>query len=426
MIDTLKEVFYFYAASYFKFFAQIKLSRWKPRIVVVTGSSGKTTLLHFVESQLKSEAVFSHHANSAIGVPFDILGLHRKTLKPIEWISLVFSAPFKAFSTIPNKNIYVAEADCDRPGEGKFLAEFLKPEVTLWVSLSRTHSVNYDSLVSEKKYENVEDAISYEYGYFLENTFGQAIINGDNQYIFKQTDRSKAKIVALSEKYLLNKFTLLKDKTEFIIRNENFSFNALLPKEIFYDISMVKSLCEYFKIDFDPTFSQLELPTGRTSVYKGVKNTTLVDSSYNANLSSMEVILNMFEIMNTENKWVVLGDMKELGKEEKEEHEKLAEILSTMKLERVLLLGPAITKYTAPKLKEMWIKQEKVISFDTHAEVLKYLKENITGGETILFKASQSLVFDGFIQNLLENPDEIKKLPRRETFWNEYRAARGL
>jgi UDP-N-acetylmuramoyl-tripeptide--D-alanyl-D-alanine ligase len=426
MIDKLKEVFYFYVASYFKFFAQIKLSRWKPRIVVVTGSSGKTTLLHFVESQLKSHAVFSHHANSAIGVPFDILGLHRKTLKPIEWISLVMSAPFKAFSTIPGRNIYVAEADCDRPGEGKFLADFLKPEITLWVSLSRTHTVNYDALVSEKKYENVEDAIAYEYGYFLENTFGQAIINGDNQYIFKQTDRSKAKIVALSEKYLLNKFTLLKDKTEFIIRNENFSFNALLPKEIFYDISMVQSLCEYLKIDFDPTFSQLELPTGRTSVYKGVKNTSLIDSSYNANLSSMEVILNMFEIINAENKWVVLGDMKELGKEEKEEHEKLAEILSTMKLERVLLLGPAITKYTAPKLREMWIKQEKVISFDTHAELLKYLKENITGGETILFKASQSLVFDGFIQNILENPDDVKKLPRRETFWNEYRATRGL
>jgi UDP-N-acetylmuramoyl-tripeptide--D-alanyl-D-alanine ligase len=161
-------------------------------------------------------------------------------------------------------------------------------------------------------------------------------------------------------------------------------------------------------------------------VYKGVKNTSLIDSSYNANLSSMEVILNMFEIINAENKWVVLGDMKELGKEEKEEHEKLAEILSTMKLERVLLLGPAITKYTAPKLREMWIKQEKVISFDTHAELLKYLKENITGGETILFKASQSLVFDGFIQNILENPDDVKKLPRRETFWNEYRATRGL
>jgi hypothetical protein len=75
------------AAWYFRIFAQIKLNNWKPRIIVITGSSGKTTLMHFVDSQLHDKAKFSHHANSSIGVPFDILGIQRQTLKPIEWLS---------------------------------------------------------------------------------------------------------------------------------------------------------------------------------------------------------------------------------------------------------------------------------------------------------------------------------------------------
>ena len=52
----LKKKFYFLAANYFRFFANISLKRWKPRVIAITGSVGKTTMLNLVESTLKTKA----------------------------------------------------------------------------------------------------------------------------------------------------------------------------------------------------------------------------------------------------------------------------------------------------------------------------------------------------------------------------------
>src|SRR3989344_1264779 len=191
MTKWIKRTLYFTIARYFKFFAMIQLVLWKPRVIVVTGSSGKTTLLHLIESQLKHVARYSHHANSAFGIPFDILGLNRSSLTISEWPSLLLSAPLKAFKKPYGERLYVVEADCDRPGEGKFLASLLNPEVTLWVGSSRTHSINFDRLVVNQEFHTAEEAIAYEFGYFLEYTTKKVIVNGDSDLIVSQLGRSK-------------------------------------------------------------------------------------------------------------------------------------------------------------------------------------------------------------------------------------------
>jgi UDP-N-acetylmuramyl pentapeptide synthase len=81
----LKKQAYFFVAYYFAYCASFALKRWKPTVIVVTGSSGKTTLLHLLEAQLKGKALFSHKANSAFGIPFNILGLERSTYRLSEW-----------------------------------------------------------------------------------------------------------------------------------------------------------------------------------------------------------------------------------------------------------------------------------------------------------------------------------------------------
>src|ERR1035437_5993680 len=125
MYQKIKHLLYFPVANYFRFFAKIRLKKWNPKIIVITGSSGKTTLLHLVESQLGNLAKYSHEANSSFGIPFDILDIHRKDLTLIEW-PIVFLKPFiNAFKSAPKEKIYIVEADCDRPGEGKFLSNFL-------------------------------------------------------------------------------------------------------------------------------------------------------------------------------------------------------------------------------------------------------------------------------------------------------------
>jgi len=130
MFQKIKRILYFPFASYFRFFASIRLKIWRPRIIVITGSSGKTTLLHLIEAQLGDVAKYTHKANSSFGIPFNILGLQRNDLTLIEWPLLFLQAPFAIFKTLPKEKIYIVEADCDRPGEGKFLSSFIRPENT--------------------------------------------------------------------------------------------------------------------------------------------------------------------------------------------------------------------------------------------------------------------------------------------------------
>lgn len=420
MFEKLKRVFYFPVASYFRFFAKIRLFLWSPRVVVVTGSSGKTTLLHLVESQLSGIARYSHKANSSFGIPFDILGLHRKDLTLLEWPALFLLAPIAIFKKLPEEKVYIVEADCDRSGEGKFLSSLLKPEVTLWVNVSRTHSANF---VTESS-EPVEKTIAHEFGYFAENTKSLLIANGDNPFIRKQLTRVKCEIKLISLVENLEEYEINLVGTKIKTKDKDFTFPYLLPRETTTSILMCLELNNYLNIKGDNTFRNFKIPSGRSSFYKGIKNITIVDSTYNANLDSMTAILGMFEKIKSDKKWAVLGDMLELGTLESEEHERLADVIFKYKLKKIILMGPRVTKYTYPKLLKIVSKNIEVKNFLNPKEVLDFLNNNLQGGEIILFKGARFL--EGVIEHLLKNKEDVKSLVRRERVWEIRRKKWGL
>jgi UDP-N-acetylmuramoyl-tripeptide--D-alanyl-D-alanine ligase len=417
MIKAIKQAFYFPVAWYFKFWANILLKSWKPIVVVITGSSGKTTLLHLIESQIGSKAKYSHYANSAFGIPFNILGLKRKKLTLDEWFFLFLLAPSQAFRPNPKEKLYIVEADCDRPGEGKFLANLLKPEITLWINSGTTHALNFDHLVKNGKFANVEEAIAHEFGYFLEHTKKFAIVNGDNQLIQKEMKRTNAKIEQIRDRSL-KKYEITNNSTKFVIEDKTYSINFITPKDVFYSIKMAEILTNKLNLPFDKTFRTLNLPAGRNSILNGIKNTTIIDSTYNATPDGVKTILEMFEKYPSRNKWLVLGDMTELGAGEKEEHEKLAIIINSMNLSKIILIGPRVSKYTSPKL------ERKENSFLKPKEGLDYILKNIKGEEVILFKGARFL--EGIIEQLLQNKEDVDKLVRREKNWQKWRKAWGL
>jgi UDP-N-acetylmuramoyl-tripeptide--D-alanyl-D-alanine ligase len=419
MFGKLKTFFFFPVANYFKLFAKIRLKHWRPMVIVVTGSSGKTTLLHLIESQFATRAKYSYHANSALGIPFDILSLHRKTLLPYEWFLLFLLAPFKAFQKPFEQKIYVVEADADRPNEAKFSAEFLRPDITLWLDVGRTHSANFEKL-TPKPFANVDEAIAYEFGYFLENTTSLTIVNSEMELIKKQLPRTKAKIQEITI-HDLKDYKLTKNSTEFIIGDKKYNLQYLLPKEISYSINATLSLLKFLKIEPDNSFSKFKIPPGRSSILYGIKNTMLIDSTYNANLGSLNALLNLFEKFPAEKKWVVLGDMLEQGELAKEEHEKLAQSIIKLNPDKIILIGELVSKYTYPKLKEKIMDENTLKAFVNLKDVLKYLQSEISGGEAILFKASQSIMLDAVVERILKNKNDTDKLCRREKYWIEKR-----
>ncbi len=413
ILKYIKRILYFPVAHYFSFFAKIRLSLWKPTIVVITGSNGKTTLLHLIESQLGNKAKHSHHANSSFGIPFNILGLDRKELTLGEWPSLFLLAPARAFKSPPKENLYIVEADCDRPNEGKFLSSLLKPEVIIWLTVSKTHSLNFNNL----------ETIANEFGYFLEVSSKLAILNGDNNLITKQIPRTQAKLGKIYKQNHLKAYQIFRSSTEFKIDNNEYLFKFLLPEDTFYSITACKLLLNYLNLAFDSSFKNFTLPPGRSSIFKGIKNTTIIDSSYNATPASMSASLNMYKIYPANKKWVILSDMIELGEEEEIEHQKLAKLIVDTKLDKVILMGPRIVKYTLPKLLEIEPKIAVEI-YLTPIEVLNYLKKNITGGEVLFFKGARFL--EGIIEHLLKDKKDVSKLCRREKVWVERRKKWGL
>lgn len=425
MIFWLKKHLYFFVAWYFRFFAVLRLNRWSPKIILVTGSNGKTTLLHLLAAQLGGLARYTFHANSSFGIPFNILNLERKTLLKREWFGLFLKAPINVFLPLPKEKIFVVEADVDRPGEGRFLASFLRPEVVLWVGVARTHGMNFENLVAAGRFGSVVEAIAYEFGYFLEYCRNLAVINGDIAEEVAQEKRARCDIVEVKKKGILREYSLGEKGTVFRIDKEKYVFKDLLPEEIFYGIKMCKLAIEYLGEEFDTRFENFKLPPGRSSLFKGIWEITIVDSCYNANLSSMRAILKMFVKFESKHKWVVLGDMLEQGEGEREEHERLAELIDVGNFERVVLMGPRVSEYTYPKLLSLRVELDKSVErFLGPKETLDYLLENLKGGETILFKGARFM--EGIIENLLFDKKDVAKLSRREEIWEKRRKNFGL
>ncbi len=152
--------------------------------------------------------------------------------------------------------------------------------------------------------------------------------------------------------------------------------------------------------------------------------TTIIDSTYNATIDGVRAMLQLFKQypVSSEHphKWLVLGDMIEQGKSEVDEHLKLAEYILKVQPARVILVGPRLRKYTLPALEVSGYK-DKTHSVLMPREALDYINANLAGGETMLFKGARFL--EGIVEKLLANPNDAKKLCRREAAWVRRRKA---
>ena len=184
---------------------------------------------------------------------------------------------------------------------------------------------------------------------------------------------------------------------------------------------MLENLVKYLKVKTKSNLSDFRLAPGRNSFFEGKNGINIIDSSYNAHLISVKSILEMFRLMKIKHKWLVIGDIVDQGSIEGKEHSKLADEIIKVKPERIILIGRRTKKYTAPLLKKAGLT---VYSTLDPRDALAYLEKNLTGEETVLFKGSQYL--EWIIEKLLKNPDDAKKLPRREKAAIKRRQKRGL
>lgn len=419
-VSDFKKKFYFSVAGYFQHLANIVLKRWHPRIIAVTGSAGKTTMMKMLEHEMGKKAHYSHDANSAFGVPFDVIGLKGIKGSKLRWIWLLVAAPFKALFTFRRKEFYVVEIDGERPHEAEFLAEWLHPEVTIWVSIGTSHAVQFEKEVEKGKFDDVEEAITAEFANLPENTLKRVYIDADSKDMVEATKGLKAKVIPI-KKSDLKKYVVYPDSTDFTYGDTTFHFDHPEPRDIAYNLFVLKDLMKYLKLKFNPDFSGLIIAPGRCSHFKGYKGIDIVDSSYNAHMISMASVLDMVKRMHAEHKWLVIGDIVDQGSMTESEHEKLAKLIADVRPEKVILVGKRTKKYTAPKLKELGIS---AVATTDPRKALEYIQKRVRGRETLIFKGSQYL--EWIIEKLLLDPRDAKKLCRRDRGARRRRKAWGL
>lgn len=423
-IMRLKKRLYFLVAGYFRFFANFSFRRWHPRVIAITGSVGKTTMLHFVEAQLETKAHYSHNANSAFGIAFDILGLKGVTNLKLRWLFLIIITPIKSLYFRHTEQFYVVEIDGERPRETEFLASWLKPEVTLWVSLGRSHAVQFEHQVKNGEFDNLDKAITHEFAMLPQYTSQQIYIDGDSPLMVKATEKINQYNHAQTTKCFksnLKQYLVHPDSTDFVFEKATFHFNHPLPPDVTIQLCMLNHLCQYLNIPLKTDFSNLTLPPGRNSFFEGKHGLKLIDSSYNAHMISVRSIMQMAKQLHVPHKWLVIGDIVDQGSLESSEHSELANVLAEVKPEKIILIGRRTRKYTAPHLRKLGI--EPFTTNDPRV-ALKYLEKHTTGKETIIFKGSQYL--EWIIEKLLKNPADAQKLPRREPAAVKRRLKRGL
>jgi len=416
----LKKRFYFIIAKYFRYFADYAFKRWNPRVIAVTGSAGKTTMMTMLEHEIGKKAHYSHDANSAFGIPFDILGLKGIKGSKLRWIWLIIATPFRAIFFRHKEEFYVVEIDGERPHETEFLARWLKPEVTIWVSIGLSHAVQFENEVENGNFKNLSEAITAEFANLPINTSERVYIDADSKLMVEATAGIKAKVIPI-KKDALKKYVVFPDSTDFTYGDTTFHFNHPEPRDIAFNLFVLRDLMKYLKLKFNPDFTNVKVAPGRSSYFKGIKDINIVDSSYNAHMISMISVLDMAKRMHAEKKWLVIGDIVDQGSLEEEEHTRLAKLIAEVKPDKVILVGRRTKKYTAPELKKLGISA--VATLDPK-KALEYIKKRITGKETLIFKGSQYL--EWIIEKLLKDPADAKKLCRRERAAVSRRKSWGL
>ena len=115
---------------------------------------------------------------------------------------------------------------------------------------------------------------------------------------------------------------------------------------ILASLAILKSLEIVNKLGIN-FFSQYKIPNGRgdiKKIYVGKKKINILDESYNSNPLSLKFSINKFDNLNINHnkKYLLLGDMLELGKFSKKLHLEAAKDINKAKFKKIFVYGKDI------------------------------------------------------------------------------------
>jgi UDP-N-acetylmuramoyl-tripeptide--D-alanyl-D-alanine ligase len=412
--------------------AKILLRRTKPMVIAVTGSVGKTstkdaifTVLKHHKRTRKSQKSF----NSEIGVPLSILGLPNAWDSIPGWLSNIIDGFFIACFERQYPEVLVLETGVDRPGDMAALTTWLKPDIVVVTVLPDVPvHVEYfsspEAVIAEKLelvkalkpdgvfiYNYDDDKLQAIAKEVRQPSFGfsryvPTHFNAGKDSMYYHDDVPVGTMVELSH---LEERVVVKVPGA-IGESSSYAFVAAAAVAAQFGVSLSAVAT---------ALSEHTPPKGRMNVVRGIKNTIIIDDTYNASPIAMEsALLTLKEIKYAKRRIAVLGDMLELGQYSSREHERIGALVPKC-ADMLLTIGVRSRKIAEGAL-EFGLSEKKIWQYDDVLRAGKELQNLLEPGDVVLVKASQSIRAERVVEEIMANPEDAPQvLVRQEQSWQQ-------
>ncbi|TDM10493.1 UDP-N-acetylmuramoyl-tripeptide--D-alanyl-D-alanine ligase [Macrococcus lamae] len=348
------------------------LKEVKPKVIGITGSNGKTTAKDMVSAVLspkfKVKKTIGNY-NNEIGLPLTICQLDEDT------------------------EISILEMGMSGFGEIAFLSKLAEPDIAVITNIGESHMRDLGSKegIAKAKFEITEglkDLFIYDGDESLLKPLAEAFdgnkaalgLNEDNQHRVTHIETTDGQI----------HFTVTPGSTVFTV--------PMLGIHNARNAAIAILIGRYFGLTdevINHHLQQLEMTGMRMEQVDGPNGSLLINDAYNASPTSMKAAIDTVESMSGE-KYIVLGDVLELGNDEEHYHREVGKYFAGKKM-TVLTTGNA-AKY---------IRDEAAVFTDAHhfeekEAVAEFLKPQLNKDTVVLFKASRGIALETVIENILQ------------------------
>ena len=428
----MKEIFKKIVIAIITFEAKMLLKRTHPKIVAITGSVGKTSIKDVTYEILKqkyyvrkSEKSF----NSEIGVPLSVLGLPSGWNNPLHWIKNIIDGAFIALHPGKYPEILVLEMGVDRPGDMDKLTAWIKPDV---VVLSRLPDVPV-----HVEFFDSPEAVAIEKRKLVEalKPDGVFVFNNDDEKIVKVAQGTFQKSIGYS-RYAHAPFMASQDKVlydhgkavgiEFNLVHLSETVRITLKGSLGVQQSYICAAGAAVGSVFDVTLPEVARaleeympPPGRMRIIPGIKDTVIIDDTYNSSpIASEQSLKTLRELKGVKRRIAVLGDMMELGQFSIREHERIGKLVAHT-ADTLITIGVRARGFSKGAIEE-GMSEKNIAEFDDAQRAGKELQTFIKAGDVLLVKGSQSIRAERFVEELMAEPGRASELlVRQGQGWRE-------
>lgn len=396
--------------------------KFKPKLLVVTGSVGKTSTKLYMATVLsrrfKVMAHFGNH-NTHVSVPMAVFDIPIPAkLKSIwAWLKVIWQTQRKLHKPF-NYDVIILELGTDHPGEIEHFGKYLKPDIAVVTAVTPEHMEFFKTL----------DAVAQE-ELCAANFSNLAIINRDDidaKYAKYETNSNidTYGISGVAEyRYIIENFDINKGFSGKFVSPEFGEQPATLQLVGEHNVKAavaagaVAAKMGMTAAEIVAGMQSIQPVNGRMRILKGLKDAVLIDDTYNSSPRAANAAIQTLYSMPGKQKIAILGSMNELGDFSKEAHEQVGKLCDPTLLDWVITIGDDAQKYLAPAAES---KGCQVRSFKSPYDAGSFAHSVLQPNAVVLAKGSQNGVFaEEALKILLHSTEEEDQLVRQEPEWLE-------